>query len=334
MFSIKHAFFATALLGLFLLSACTTQGEFGPILPSLVAMGTVSSQPQPIDFQTLAENPQAYTHNLFRVSGVYRPVSNNVNQCFPFKGAGVTWALEAEGFRMNMSGFDRMVGLAPDGAQITVDGVWMRYEGPVGCGKEPPTKVVWHLKVNRVVAPNPLVFSGISIESLPNAPTETPLPIESNNEGVITVSTPIPPEPTATVSGYSGGFEVDLDATADAAFWLTATSVAGENVSEGQTPTPSLTPTPDGTTTEESGGEAGEETAEPTVTGIPTRSEGGTTDTPTPSVTPTLSVDETTATAESSDGGIGSEETGSVTQTIIAPTITPTPQPYEGYKEP
>jgi hypothetical protein len=103
---------------------------------------------------------------------------------------------------------------------LTVTGIWRVYEGPVGCGKEPPDGTVWYLEVDRIVEPNPLVGSGgpgLTVVAgtqqpvqglLDNDPTSTPgLTITPTVESLVTVpittGTAVPAPPltvTATLT--------------------------------------------------------------------------------------------------------------------------------------
>jgi len=85
--------------------------------------------------------------------------------------------------------------LAVDGLQLTVEGQWQRWEGPIGCGRSVVPSVVWYLRARQILAPNPLV----AVTLTPRGPVEPPV------GGIITPGVTAPPAdlpavgtPTAT----------------------------------------------------------------------------------------------------------------------------------------
>lgn len=77
---------------------------------------------------------------------------------------------------------------------MTVTGIWNAYQGPVGCGKGPPTGTVWYLAVERILEPNPLFSSsGAVITVIPGELLQTSPAIETTETITLTV--------TATMTG-------------------------------------------------------------------------------------------------------------------------------------
>ncbi len=340
MFSAKRAFSLAFFVIIF--TACATQGKFGPVVDvvSPAVSGTYIG-PVEIDFVTLSENPAGYQNQLVQISGRYKLFEQDSPPVFcpNRKGPHLTWSLQGDGKHLNIAGFDQLVDLAPVGAAITVEGVWKRYEGPAGCGKEPADQVVWYLMVSRIIEPNPLLFvdTNVVVNIEPQSGGEIAPEQPQNNESPpeIIEPTPVPVIPTSTPIVVEEPEEVVNIYLTEEAFNLTATAVSID-VGLGETPTPSLTPTPDVNApivTRDDGFGAAEATPTFTPTdSIPTRSDNTVTETPTPSATPTLtSEQQATVDAGGSEEigiGLGSGSTNDVTQTPLAPTVTPTSSGY------
>ena len=185
------------LLLLLLLSGCSTGGEFGSNRPAEADAGAMSRQPAAVSFLALDANPAQHRNQLIRVTGAFTSLPEP--PCEPYKGPAIDWALVDRDLRLDVQGYSRVMHLVPEGTSVTVDGFWQLYEGPVGCGKEPPRLTLWYLRAVQLVAPNPLP----QLAALPEQPTEpeeagspTPTPEESG--------TPTPeatPSPTATATG-------------------------------------------------------------------------------------------------------------------------------------
>ena len=116
---------------------------------------TINGQPLLVDFDALNDNPAEYSNKRIQVSGNYlrlEPVD-----CELFNGPRIQWGLVAEGLQLNARGFEAIVLpiIAPN-TQMTLQGIWRRYPGPAGCGKEPPSGL-WYLEVEQIVQPNPLM---------------------------------------------------------------------------------------------------------------------------------------------------------------------------------
>src|SRR5690606_12333742 len=58
---------------------------------------------------------------------------------------------------------------------ITVDGRWLQWTGPVGCGKTAGVEEIWYLAVQNVVEPHPLVRATPgTVTAVAGAPTALP----------------------------------------------------------------------------------------------------------------------------------------------------------------
>lgn len=237
------------------LSACVGEGSFKPGRPSPTPQGIISGEAIPVTFAELDADPWAYQGRLIRVSGMH--VTLPAPACTRYRGPQLEWALVGENFRLDVAGFESVMQWVPEEMALTVDGFLRLYQGPLGCGKEPPAGTVWYLDMVRLVQPNPLPGLGI-VEDREPSPRVTP-----PAAGVVT--------PTAAAT----------EATAIPTGTSTPTPTPGASPSLSPTPTegtpgaatPSSTPTP--------AAETGTPSATPTLTATPagTSSSG---DTPTP----------------------------------------------------
>lgn len=143
---------------------------------------TINGQPLLVNFDALNDNPSDYVNVRIRVSGNYLRLEPT--NCTPFSGPRIQWGLVAEGLQLNAKGFETIVlPIVANNTQMTLEGIWRRYPGPAGCGKEPDTGL-WYLDVEQIVQPNPLV-----------AGTATPAAVLS------ITPPPFPGTATATVAG-------------------------------------------------------------------------------------------------------------------------------------
>ena len=263
-----NRFLALALV-LALLSACAPAGQFVSNRAADEMEGAMARQPAALSFVELDANPALYRNHLVRVTGDFTPVDDP--PCDPYKGPVVDWALIDQELRLDVQGFGRVVQLVPEGEQVTVDGFWQYYEGPVGCGKEPPRQRLWYLQAVQIVQPNPLT----QLAALPDQPgiqEDEPLPTPTTDEtptATPTEDASASPTPTALFTPTSTPTSVG-DATLTAS--PDATASAMPTAEQTPTPDPAGTPTPD---------PAGTPTLEPTAT--PDGEDG---DTPVPTDTP------------------------------------------------
>lgn len=262
----------------------------------------VDGQPMLVTFEELNSNATAYQNKWVQVSGNYFPKSPTVCNPLPSNGPIFESVLVAEGFQLDIQGGEVALAIVPVNTSMVVQGIWRQYSGPVGCGKEPASDVVWYLDIRAVIQPNPIAGSTavpidgtVAAEILtavpqttPNpdesiaTPTFTPIPVTVVVETPIVTNTPTPtidtiiPTPTTlvdqtpTATATNGTFTRTPTPDPNA----TATPTLGPGTG---TPTPTVTGTPP--------------TAAPTETrpaGIPTatRPAGYPVNTPPASATP------------------------------------------------
>lgn len=113
-------------------------------------------RPTTLTVAELAQEPVAYGGELLQVSGAYQRVPvlvcDDVTRPSP-----VRWRLQEGDAQIGASGYDQLLRrLLPDGFEVTVTGRWVRWQGPVGCGKEASQQELWYLRVEEIVSPMPL----------------------------------------------------------------------------------------------------------------------------------------------------------------------------------
>ena len=263
----------------------------------------VDGQPIIVTFEELNSNATAYQNKWVQVSGSYFPKSPTVCNPLPSNGPIFKSVLVAEGFQLDVQGGEEALAIVAVNTDMVVQGIWRRYSGPVGCGKEPASGVVWYLDIRAVVQPNPIAGSTplpidgtVAADILTAVPQVTPTP---NGDGSITTPTftPIP----VTVVIETPAVTNTPTPTSDAII-ATPTTIVGQTptatatngtFTRTPTPDPNATATPQVTSTA---------TATPTVTGTPptaaptntpvsgiptaTRGSGYPVNTPVPSSTP------------------------------------------------
>ena len=255
----------------------------------------VSGEPAVVTFTDLNDAPEAYRNQRIRVTGDYQALPPP--ECRPYSGPVFSWSLVAEELQLNARGFEALLRYLPDGQTLTVEGVWRLYDGPLGCGKEPPDGIAWYLAVERIVSPNPLPNFGrtprptaVPGESPTNLLTPTPVTEEKP------ISTPTPPQviftPLATPTLTVGGTAVATPSTTPTA----GPGTVYPSVTPVTSPTPTSfppgfsSPTPTrGTTTTPTATPPGGVNPPPIATSPPQPTSPaypGATITPTPTVTP------------------------------------------------
>ena len=134
---------------------------------------TRNGQARLVDCDDLNDKPSDDVNLRIRVSGNYfrlEPIS-----CAPFSGPRIQWGLVAEGLQLNARGFEAIVlPIVPANTQMTLEGIWRRYPGPAGCGKE-PTAGLWYLEVEQIVQPNPLMAGSATPDTFLEV-TQPPFP--------------------------------------------------------------------------------------------------------------------------------------------------------------
>jgi len=133
-----------------------------PSVPTDTAVPvTYDAQFMPVSFPDLQADPEKYRDQRIRVTGSFtRLAAPDCDSLALFNGPVIRWGLIADELQMNAQGLEPLLHLIPPDAMLTVEGVWRRYRGPSGCGKEPETASVWYLVVSRIVQPNPLLLPG------------------------------------------------------------------------------------------------------------------------------------------------------------------------------
>lgn len=261
------------LLLFFFLVGCRAQGSFGPEQGDATPVGDLVRDPQVVALAQLDDNPLAYRNRLIRVTGALLDLPEP--PCVPVFGPLPEWALLGEELRLEARGYDRLMRLVPEGTELTVDGFWRFYEGPLGCGKEPSRETLWYLEVVRLVRPNPLPgVDGLLATGSPRLTVEAGTPLTPTVTGTPTATPSRTPTPTATISGTvtTPSPTPTLTPTATATNGATATPTAtlgpdvtvSPSATPGASPTPSQTPTPTAT----AGGE-GTPGTPPTATSPP-----------------------------------------------------------------
>lgn len=145
-------------LALTLVSAARPGRPLFPALPSPTPPDRlITSDVETVAFAELNDDPAAFLNQVIEVTGEYTPLE--LADCRPQSGPIIAWSLVADSLQLNATGFERVLRLVEPGTVMTVVGEWRLYDGPVGCGKQPPDGVVWYLAVTRIIAPNPL-FGG------------------------------------------------------------------------------------------------------------------------------------------------------------------------------
>ena len=117
---------------------------------------TTSEDIVPVAISQLIESPETFEGATLLVNGRYNPLPQRVCSTTHYKSPA-TWNLSANEGQVLMTGFaTQLNSLLPDNTDLTVNGVWRQWNGPVGCGKSSVVEQVWYLDVYEIVSPNPL----------------------------------------------------------------------------------------------------------------------------------------------------------------------------------
>src|SRR5690606_11824334 len=101
--------------------------------------------------------PAAYEGQYVRVTGAYRRPPLLVCEGLP-RHSPDGWALTEGEVAIGAGGYnDLLRSLLSEGTTMTVDGRWLQWAGPVGCGKTAGVEEIWYLAVQNGVEPHPLV---------------------------------------------------------------------------------------------------------------------------------------------------------------------------------
>lgn len=258
-----------ALLGLtavlLIITACTTSEAPTPTPFSTRSTATPNigaASPLPVEFDDLVRNPIAYEGARIQLTGRYKKLPLLICDGEVFRSPA-TWTLVNDNLIAPLGGFDAQVKqMLPENITMVVNGVWRRWHGPIGCGKDAVTRDIWYLDVREIVSPNPLVLVtltpfGEEVADAGENPTSTPVddlpeeevPIEEETA----VAQPTQTVPTSTPRPTS---TPDFDDEEEEEPTVTAVSptpsATGENDEEDDdtsTATPSQTPNPNATAT-------------------------------------------------------------------------------------
>lgn len=269
-----------------LLPACRSRdaaSRFSSNLP-LATFAPPGVRPTTLTVTELAETPAAYTGKMVQVSGAYQRLPVLVCDDFS-RPAPATWLLVDGEAQIGATGYDNLLrSLLPANVEITVAGSWLRWIGPVGCGKGAPRQEIWYLAVEEIVSPMPLArmmvtpggaVVGPTAEGEPGEDALTPVPTAT----LITVQTPTPasgypagtpgtPTPTRTLSPRTPTATTFATSTPDLSAEASATPAEGT-----PTPSPTLEFSPTATI---SGTQPAATATQTGVTPTPTATESGT----------------------------------------------------------
>lgn len=147
-------------------------------------------QVQEVSLLTLLRNKSRLQGTQVRVAGQYKALP--VQVCATeVRRSPATWSLTDEGSEVLAGGFDDPLReLAGRGVELTVQGRWMRWEGPVGCGRRTLSQEIWYLDVSEIISPNPLFVTGPLEEDVSGTPAVSP-PEGTDVAGIITGGTPV-----------------------------------------------------------------------------------------------------------------------------------------------
>lgn len=222
----------------------------------------ISNEVNLVTFPELNAAPESYLNRFIRVSGSYTPQPPLT--CLPHNGPDIRWALINDELQLDAIGFEEILRQLPPGTTLTVVGIWRRYQGPYGCGKQPPTNSAWYLEVTQILEPNPLYGAGSVALNTILGPSRTPAGPEPS-------PTPVTEQPTATLEPGTTAV-----ATPTLLFTPTPTTIALTTPTATAaigtvTITPTFgTPKPSGTPTITSSPPPGTPGVTPTVTQTPT----------------------------------------------------------------
>ena len=187
-----------------------------PTEAAVVPLPVANSQPITLTIATLLEAPEANENNLIQLTGQYQRRPKLVCEIDPHPSPA-TWELASGEAVALAGGFDNELRrLLPDGLTMTVEGHWLHWQGPVGCGKRATVMEIWYLQVIRIVDPSPIArvtltpfLPGIEIAAVTPGvgtvlPTSPPVGLTATIAITGTVVTPTLPAtdlPTETPEG-------------------------------------------------------------------------------------------------------------------------------------
>lgn len=265
------------IVAVFILTSCRPNEPTIPATPTPFESTKIpprapAEEPIPISLSNLAANPDFFEGSTLLLTGTFTklPVLSCKRDPHP---SPATWGLISEGFLANASGQDEQLrSLLAENQPITVEGRWLHYLGPIGCGKSATVQEIYYLSVDRVVEPNPLARA-TSSQPVPSAgPTQIAAvtePIITPQEGTV-IPTEFPIE-TPTEASFFTPTETVISSPPTA----TGTEIPNTTLTA---PTPNPIPSPTVTVTT---------TVMATTTPVGTVTPGGVTGTPTTTTTST-----------------------------------------------
>ena len=227
-----------------------------------------TSAPIPISLENLAANPDFFIGATLQLTGQYKRLPRLAcdGDTFP---SPATWGLVDGDYLANAAGMDRQLrSLVDEGQMLTVEGQWLKFQGPIGCGASALDEDVWYISVSRVLDPYPLVRSAgtanagepVTTAVAALSPTETILSDNGPNDvaPTVTVTAQIPTAaiestptgtlvPTIDVSPTSAELGASSSPTAAAPVPGTPTSPAVGTATVGASGSPTNTPVAAGT---------------------------------------------------------------------------------------
>lgn len=247
----------------------------------------VSNEAAIVTFTELNSDPYAYVNRPIQVTGAMQRVAPP--NCTRYTGPRFRWGLVSEGLRLNAVGYERIVPLLEEETTLTVQGIWRRYQGPLGCGKGPARGTEWYLDTRRILQPNPLVTAGGSVIPLNVLTGDQPLPTLMPTTAVtpttpvattaVTATATLPPAGTVPATSTGAPITPTLGAVTRTP---SPTPAPGTGTPSG--PVPNLTPTPGGNATA-----SPQPSSTPELPDIPTATPGGGGYPGQPTATPTTS---------------------------------------------
>ena len=328
--------FVVSLLFLVTLFGCTQQTRplkpFRPMPTPDQIYRNIEDEAIDATHAQLFVTPDAFLDQLIRIDGSFATIE--AASCSNHKGPLLQWGLigvnaQGSSLLMNAHGFERAVELVPEGTTFLVDGIWKRYYGALGCGKEPAAQTIYYLEVVEILQPNPIVRNGAiaadTEASFPREPgdgAEQETLVQPSGEGGVPDSYPV-----TSVVEVEETVLVEITVTPTTEVSAEPTRIAPP------TPTPSPTRTPRPDTTPDNGVTPPDPSATPTRTPFPTSMP---TETPTRTPFPTSSAGDDEATTTPTPTPADDEPLETATPTPIPeddgtaiPTDTPDPEATE-----
>lgn len=151
-----------------------------------VGTGTAVSAEQTPVVATLAElaaEPEQFDGATLQLTGRYQRAPLLICSSDPHPSPAA-WTLTEGSAVIQAGGFDSQLrALLPDNLTLTVEGRWLLWRGPVGCGKQAIPSNVWYLSVSRILSPSLLTQVTLTpspASQLADNPAATGQPLPTN----------------------------------------------------------------------------------------------------------------------------------------------------------